>query len=56
MNRDYNRNQNGEEQLTVQVDTLKDLFGHINDNIMNVYEVTKNHMQKSVVKRMADIN
>lgn len=38
----------------MQVDTLKDLFGHINENIMNVYEITKGHLQKSVVKRIPD--
>lgn len=28
---------NSENEYTVQMDTLKDLFGNINDNIMNVY-------------------
>jgi hypothetical protein len=41
-------------ELTLQVDTLKDLFGHINANIMNVYEITKSSLQKSVVKRIPD--
>ena len=52
----YN-SQRGEEQnneLTVQVETLKDLFGNINDNIMNVYEVTKKKIKKTIVKRIPE--
>lgn len=45
---------NSENEYTVQMDTLKDLFGNINDNIMNVYQITKKNIKKSIVKRIYD--
>ena len=38
----------------MQADTISELFGHINENIMNVYEITKNTLQKSIVKRVPE--
>lgn len=43
-----------QDQLTVQAETISELFGHINENIMNVYEITKNTLQKSIVKRIPE--
>lgn len=33
---------------------MKDLFGNINDNMMNVYEITRKKIKRTIVKRIPE--
>jgi hypothetical protein len=38
----------------VQVDTIKDLFANIEENMMNVYTITRRKLKKTIVKRIPE--
>lgn len=42
------------QELTVQVDTIKDLFANIEENMMNVYTITRRKLKKTIVKRIPE--
>ena len=38
----------------MQVDTIKDLFANIEENMMNVYTITRRKLEKTIVKRIPE--